>query len=432
MPMHESIKLNSPIEIIDNQRISPLISKCQIKVCYVGEEPNRNGSVITKAVARDMGATLRGCPIVGFYNENTGDFEGHNQIIDISNGEWKIKDTTVPYGFVDLNAKVWFQKFSDDGVEHEYLMTEGYLWTEQFPEAKRILNKGNNQSMELDDSSLNGFWSEDDNGRYSFFIINDAVISKLCILGEDTEPCFEGSQITRVQFSFEDSFQQKIFSMMEEVKALEEKGGTDSVEDEVKEPEMEEEVKEPELEEEIPAEPEVEETPEEEAEEPAVEEEEVLEEELPVEEEAAAEEEILEEPEVKNVEYNLDEIQEYIELKSNYEELKTQFDNMKADYDKLVEFKKVADRKEKQAMIDRFYMLTDDYKKDVIENIDNYSVDDIEAKLSVICFRNGISFDLDNESEESSPTTFNLEEEVEDDLTPAWIKAVLATKKEME
>jgi hypothetical protein len=127
MPMHNSVTLNSPIEIIDNQRISPLISKCQIKVCYVGEEPNRNGSVITKAVARDMGATLRGCPIVGFYNENTGDFEGHNQIIDISNGEWKIKDTTVPYGFVDLNAKVWFQKFSDDGVEHEYLMTEGYL-----------------------------------------------------------------------------------------------------------------------------------------------------------------------------------------------------------------------------------------------------------------------------------------------------------------
>jgi hypothetical protein len=220
--------------------------------------------------------------------------------------------------------------------------------------------------------------------------------------------------------------------MMEEVKVLEEKGGTDSVEDEVKEPEMEEEVKDeevkPELEEETPAEPEVEETPEEEAEEEPADEEEALEEEQPAEE---VEEEILEEPEVKNVEYNLDDIQEYIELKSDYDELKTQFDNMKADYDKLVEFKKVADRKEKQAMIDRFYMLTDDYKKDVIENIDNYSVDDIEAKLSVICFRNGISFDLD-ENEEETSTTFSLEEEVEDDLTPAWIKAVLATKKEME
>ena len=130
--MHDSITMNSPIEIIDvKPTLNPLISKCQIKVCYVGDTPNRNGSVITKAVATDMANTLPGCPIVGFYNDNTGDFEAHNQSIDIRNGEWNFKDTTQPYGFVDLNAKVWFQKFLDDGVEHEYLMTEGYLWTEQ-------------------------------------------------------------------------------------------------------------------------------------------------------------------------------------------------------------------------------------------------------------------------------------------------------------
>ena len=51
---HTSIKVNSPIEIIDVTPLNPLISKCQIKVCYVGDEPNRNGSVITKAVAMDM------------------------------------------------------------------------------------------------------------------------------------------------------------------------------------------------------------------------------------------------------------------------------------------------------------------------------------------------------------------------------------------
>jgi hypothetical protein len=53
----------------------------------VGDEPNRNGSIITKAVAMDMAKSLPGSPIVGYYNENTEDFEGHNQIIDISNGE---------------------------------------------------------------------------------------------------------------------------------------------------------------------------------------------------------------------------------------------------------------------------------------------------------------------------------------------------------
>jgi len=91
--------------------------------------------VITKDVAKDLAATLPGCPIVGFYNENKGDFEEHNRIIDISNGKFEIKDTTRPYGFVPTNAKVWFQWFEDDGVAHEYLMTEGYIWTGQYPES---------------------------------------------------------------------------------------------------------------------------------------------------------------------------------------------------------------------------------------------------------------------------------------------------------
>jgi hypothetical protein len=51
---------------------------------------------------------LPGSPIVGFFNEAQGDFEEHNRVIDISNGRFEIKDTTRPYGFVDLNAKVWF------------------------------------------------------------------------------------------------------------------------------------------------------------------------------------------------------------------------------------------------------------------------------------------------------------------------------------
>ena len=30
-------------------------------------------------------------------------------------------------------AKVWFEWFEDDGVAHEYLLTEGYIWTGQYP-----------------------------------------------------------------------------------------------------------------------------------------------------------------------------------------------------------------------------------------------------------------------------------------------------------
>ena len=72
---HSSVKLETPCEIIDITPINPLISKCQIKVCYVGEQPNRNNSIITKDVAKQIANSIPGSPIVGYFNEATGDFE---------------------------------------------------------------------------------------------------------------------------------------------------------------------------------------------------------------------------------------------------------------------------------------------------------------------------------------------------------------------
>ena len=268
--MNSSIKLNTPVEFINVTPLNPLISKCQIKVCWVGEEANRNRSIITKDVARDLANSLPGSPIVGYYNEEKEDFEEHNRIIDISNGKFRIKDTTRPYGFVDLNAKVWFQKFSDSGIVHEYLMTEGYLWTGQYPEAQRIIERGNNQSMELDEKMINAHWTKDNNGKPQFFIINEAIISKLCILGEDVEPCFEGSQITKVQYSLDDGFKEQLFSMIKEIKEILNEGGTPmpEINEVVEEVVTEEEtvvVEEPVVEEEVPAEEPVVEEPAEEA-----------------------------------------------------------------------------------------------------------------------------------------------------------------------
>jgi hypothetical protein len=50
--------------------------------------------------------------------------------------------------------------------------------------------------MELDEKTLDATWTRDGNGKPKFFIINEAIISKLCILGEEYEPCFEGATIT--------------------------------------------------------------------------------------------------------------------------------------------------------------------------------------------------------------------------------------------
>lgn len=529
---HTSIKLDTPCEFINVTPVNPLISKCQIKVCYVSDQPNRNRSIITKEVATQMANSLPGSPIVGFYNEAKGDFEEHNRVIDISNGEFKIKDTTKPYGFVDMNAKVWFQKFLDDGVnEREYLMTEGYIWTGQYPESQRIIDQGNNQSMELSENYLDATWTKDDNGKPQFFIINEAIVSKLCILGEDCEPCFEGSQIAKVEFSFDDSFKNQLFSMMNELKEFLKEGGAKEVFNkyaveigdslwsalyrhiEQAYPDTEncycsiyriEGVFEEgtqkfavlqsrssmkyyrlnfALAEDtgfVPSDTLIEVTksytP---AEEPqfaldAVEEFETEYAKKKKEEEEGKDgknagkksennsdddgdekkcpkcgkpldececDDDDDDDDKKNKKnYNLEEIVEYTELKAQYDDLmakfsalETEHETLKSEVEPLKAFKLEAEKKDKQAMIDQFYMLSDEDKADVIANIDTYSVDDIEAKLSIICVRNKVSFDLDENKNSGNPTVYNLNNSDSDDdvAVPAWVKSLRATAKTM-
>ena len=427
---HISIKLNTPCEFIDIVPLNPLISKCQIKVCYVGEQPNRNGSVITEEVAREMARSLPGSPIVGRYLEDKKDFEEHSREMSIKNGELVFEDVTQPYGFVDLGAKVWFQDFSDDGVTHKYLMTEGYIWTGRYPEAQRIIDKGNNQSMELDQKSLNGNWSTNLNEGYEFFIINEAVISALCILGEDVEPCFEGASIEKVQFALEDNFKNELFSMMNEIKEFLSKGGkpvedNEKIIDEVTSVEetevvtdFTEEVKEEETTEVVEAEA-TEEVVAEEA--PAAEE--VVETEFAEAEEAkevAAEAPA--EEEAPEATYNLEEIPEFIELTKSFAAAQAQIESLTAELESLREFKCSIERTEKQELIEKFYMLSDEDKKDVVDNIDSYSLSEIEAKLCVACYRSGVGFGATDEVKKDDTTTFNLSSV--EDTTPAWIKAV--------
>ena len=418
--MHSSIKLNTPIEFINVTPVNPLISKCQIKVCWVGDEPNRNRSIITKDVARQLANSLPGSPIVGFFNTSTEDFEEHNREFLIEDGEVILKDTTRPYGFVDLNAKVWFATYLDDNTnEREYLMTEGWLWTGQYPECKRILSQGNNHSMEFDPETAKLTRTKGNNEIPHFFIVNEAIISKLCVLGQEYEPCFEGANIAAptIHFSFSKNFEENMFSMMTELKELLNKGGTDTMNEEVKVPATEEEV----------------------VENPVVVEEPVAEEPVISEFQTSTEEEVcpdcgkpIKECSCKESKYSLEEIPEYVELLNKYSTLEQDYNELKEQLTPLVAFKQGVEKKEKEAMIERFSMLTEEDKADVIQNIDSYSLDEIEAKLSVICVRNKVNFaNLEDDNKPSTePTTYNLEEQVED-TAPAWVKAALRVQKTM-
>ena len=251
--------------------------------------------------------------------------------------------------------------------------------------------------MELDEKSLNAFWTKDTNGEPQFFIINEAIISKLCILGENKEPCFEGSSIAAATFSLESEFKEELRSMIESLTKYLSEGGKNVEQVEEKVVEVENEVTEPVIEETSTEVTEVEE-------------------EVPAAEPVAA--------------YVLEEIPEYVELKSKYDELVVNYAALEADNQSLLEFKKTVERKQKQALIDQFYMLSEQDKADVVANIDNYSLDDIEAKLSVICFRNKISFEEEKTAPEGA-TSYSLNED-ELDSVPGWVRAAMAVKKERD
>ena len=434
--MHLSVPKDAQCEFINLESTpNPLISKCQIKVCYVSDKPNRNRSVITKEVARnELAPSLRGCPIVGVFNETNEDYEEHNKTIKISNGKFTITEDTKPYGFVDINAQVWFQKFIDDNqIEREYLMTEGYIWTGTYPESQRVIERGNNQSMELDGATMEGQWERDANGEPQFFIINKAIISKLCILGEDFEPCFEGAQI-KASFSLDEGFKKTLFSMVDEVKKIFGEGGNPMDSEKDKKPAEEfSQIEDPTPAEEFVDQPK-EEKPEpaqdfkaenKEEEKPEPKEEEKKEEEKPSEEESKEEKE-----EPKKKEYSLDEIPEYVELNEKFSKLTTDFSALAEEVKELRDFKAKAEKAEKQKMIDQFYMLSDEDKADVVSHIDTYSLEEIESKLSVICVRNRVDFSLDKEEEPADKLTYNLTEESTDNV-PEWIKAVRETEKNL-
>lgn len=505
---HTSVRLSSPIEFVNIVPVNPLISKCEIKVCYVSNKPNRNGSIITKEVATQLAQSLPGSPIVGYYTESKKDFEEHNRVIKITNGEFVVEETTKPYGFVDLNAKVWFAKYLDDeSVEREYLVTEGWLWTGQYPECKRIVERGNNHSMELDQTNVKGTWTTNDKGLPEFFIINEAIISKLCILGEDCEPCFEGSTATAptVNFSFSAGFEQELKTMMQSLADIIQKGGQkkmfnkysvavgdnvwNSVYNYLREtyPSTSEEhnsiyriagVYEEEEQKfvvlqnysdanyyrlnvniaensdisfgdsliEITSSYEPEEEPQFnsldiEEYEKNLETSDNSDESIIPNSDNSSEGNVSENNNNEDVapavaSYSLNDIPEYVELQNKYSALEQDYNTLleqknalETQLNPLVEFKKAAEKKEKEALIDSFYMLSDEDKKNVIENIDTYSLRDIEAELSILCVRNKVSFDIEEPAHENNgPTTYSLND-AEEDNTPAWVKRVMSVAK---
>ena len=459
MGQRSSVATIDKPEFINVQSVSRYIAKCQIKVLYIGE--NRNNSVISKEVATKMAQTLPGCPIVGWYKEDVDDFRDHGNVIKIEENKIKMEKKTRPFGFIPPNAKVWFQFFEDTDefgniTLREYLVTEGYLWTQFEGGDLPIEDGGRPQSMELDEETLQGRWTIDVKRDKEFFIINDAELKSLCILGKDVEPCYEGSNITpTVTFSNEnfalelkDMLQQlqftlnkleggqkmavieeKIADKTDETKTVEsqfkledekkKEENTDKKDDSTSKEDSSDKKEDPKNDEDQKKKDVVNNAlkDDEKKDEPA--------------KEDKSEKDSKSEKKDDDEKDNKKNPKDYSLLEQKYEDLMTEFTALKASYEGLVDFKNQVEDKEKDKMIASFYMLDDEDKKDVIANKSKYTLDEIESKLSVICVRKKVNFDLDKEveSEKEAPAMYSLDGlKTEATQLPAWLKAVEANK----
>lgn len=426
---------STPVSTLDNiefinlssSDISPEVSKCEIKVMYLGK--NRNGSYIDKDTALKMSKTLRCVPIVAAYNEDKEDFGDHGEVLHIEDGEIKFSCKTVPYGFVAPDAEVWFQKFDDtnefgETTTREYLMTTGYLWTGQYPELDKCINQGQGQSMEIDD--VDGHWTKDSND-IEFFIINDAIFTKLCILGDDVEPCFEGASVTSPEvsehFSYNKEFSHTLFAMMNELKSALTKGGsmpkenvesvevepTATVEEEA--PVVEEFAEDVETNEDV-------ESSEDSAEETFAEEGKKKEDDSDDSDDESDDSD--DDDEYKKKPGKKCELENQVsELSEQLKELTDKFTALEAEAEELRKFKAERIDADKDAMIAKYHMLSDEDKAEIIADKDKFTLGEIESKLALLYVQKNVNFDEEEEIDSTPLTTFSLDDEtIAEDADP--------------
>lgn len=347
------------------------LSKARLKIFYKGM--NRNGSYINEEIAEKLISTLPGTPVVGYYDSDKDDFLGHVS-----------PESNRAYGFVpeEMNFK-WEMFLDPDGVYRTYACTDIILWTGRYPIASKIVGKSH--SMELNPDTVEGEWVEHDDEYY--FEFTNAEFFGLCVLGEEYEPCFEGSSFYELHQQENNASISKdlkeMFSLykstidsaeenptggqeMEDEKLKPQDLDNDSVEEEVKD--QEEEVKEEE--ENKPSETEeVKDESSEEGEEEADEEEKEEEQEEPEQEEEDEEEsEETDEPKEEEEE------KEEVDFNSALAEKDKTIATLEAELKELREYKKAKVNEEKEEVLNTYSnKLTEEEIADFRNKIEDYN-----------------------------------------------------------
>ncbi len=299
-------------------------------------------------------------------------------------------------------------------------MTTGYLWTGQYPECEVCTTEGRPHSMELDEDTLQGHWAEGDNSSMELFIVTDAIFSKLCILGEDVEPCFEGSEIISPNisqnFTYTQAFKKSLFTIMQEFnKVLQGGNSTMDEQNTAINDTIESTTPDSETQTDMPA---------------AADTLDVFkktddkEEKENTDKENKEEKDEEEEKEKKSSKHSLDDITDKFSI------LQRQYEDLVKQNTELMEFQKATISEKKQGIVDKFTMLSDEEKAPIIAEMENFSIKELEKEFYAVLGKkefsrlNKIEKEVENNNTVATPTTtFNLDSNADASI-PAWIKAI--------
>lgn len=372
------------IKMTKFSKVNSQFSLGRARVFYEG--PNVNRTIIDADVAEKLIQTIPGTPIVGRYNSEEGDFEGH--------GEGQIA-----YGFVPLDPHPMRVEVTEEvyglPIKRKYYEVDAVIWDGRFPEAQKILEEEKSLSMELNPETMDGEFEIYDDKHY--LRITNAEFFGITVLGDAHTPCFKDAK-----------FFQAYASMLSAYEALEQEsniGGTNmpNTEEEVDVVEVNEtdstivneeatvETETPEVEEteavEVTEDEAAEATPTEDGVEEGTEEETEAEEEAEEEEEATenfeAETETEEETEAEESSAESEEEPEVEEETEAESEVNEETEALKAKVEELTEKLEVYENAAKEELINKFSAKINDsdFMSDIKENIGNYSVEDLKSAL---------------------------------------------------
>ena len=431
MNLTEFAALN--VQLTEYTKVNNQFSMGRARVFYEG--PNVNRTIISPDVAKEMIKTIPGTPIVGRFNSESDDFEGH--------GEGQIA-----YGFVPLDPNPMKVEITEDyyglPVKRTYYEVDAVIWDGRFPEAKKILDEEKSLSMELNPETLEGDLEIYDDKTY--LKITNAEFYGITVLGDGHTPCFKDAKFLQTYTTMLSAYEALIKGQESN------KGGKDMPETEEMVVEVEEKdatIKNEEISvEETPETPEeeveevVESTPAEEGIEEGTEEETEVEETADSESEednadfvSKKEEEEANNEKKKGSKCEAEEVEETEEQSTESEEPEVEedkadeFEALKAEVEELRSKLEVYETAAKEELVSKFSSKINDsdFMSEISEKLGEYSVEDLKSTLGAKLAEQVLVEETSDE-EKVNGMIYSFNGVAKKDTHKGWQELVRATK----